>query len=442
MVTTATARTTTQSGTADSRVTVRLVSPDTWIRPPRDNEAYGRGRQATEYIKVSFDPESGDLTARWNATYESRTLYSGPKDPEDFPKHLLSGVSVTAGSQLPNREPELIDRYDWLVFGYASAAQMNNLMTVLKFFIPEMLDGFAPVPGRPGCFDWTPAAAAAADLIATLVKDVRRYFPDDRPDEAELNRALDERAEREQRYLTWSELQRLNPGLAPGALALAGDAELDDAARETVYQLHGSSGDSLVRPESATPRFTLLVTSARIGLHLFRQSAAAGLRVVDAADWYAEHPGVEARLQPGWTNEDLAVLLQPGEERTAANQGVRLVGLPAHFARLRTFQREQARAELRRLADLAAQNSTPQLRRAVAGLLLTIDGWSDPADGTADRDQRLGDLAGMSPEAVALLRSRIGGVEAWDGWMPVVLVRSQPEQPETGARRRWRGRRK
>ncbi|WP_158515439.1 hypothetical protein [Kitasatospora sp. MBT63] len=48
----------------------------------------------------------------------------------------------------------------------------------------------------------------------------------------------------------------------------------------------------------------------------------------------------------------------------------------------------------------------------------------------------------MSPEAVALLRSRIGGVEAWDGWMPVVLVRSQPEQPETGVRRGWLGRRK
>ncbi|MDH6129391.1 hypothetical protein [Kitasatospora sp. GP82] len=436
MTTTVTTRSTNGPGVADSRVSVRPVDPGTWIGPPEDNEAYGRGRKTHEYIKVSFTPASGELTADWNESYDSRYRSSwGPKEPEDFRKEALSGVSVSAGSQCPDREPELITRYDWLVSGYANAVEVNTMLTLLARLIPTMLDAYAPVPGRPGCLDWTPTAASYARLIATLVKGIRYYLPDGQPAKDNLQRALDERASTEKRYITWSQLHQLNPHLAPGELALAGDAELDAAAREVTSRLYGSYGHDLLLPESVGRPFTLLVTSARIGLHEFRRDAAEGLRVVDATDWYADHPGVEARMQPGWTDEDLANLLQPDEERTAANAGVRLVGLPTYLTQRRTLQREQARAELRRLAGLATHNSTPQRRRAVAGLLLTIDGWDDPADGTEDRDQRLGDLAGMSPEAVALLRTRIGGVEAWDGWVPVVLVRAaSPER-----RRRWFG---
>ncbi|MFJ5926541.1 hypothetical protein ACIQF6_28460 [Kitasatospora sp. NPDC092948] len=115
----------------------------------------------------------------------------------------------------------------------------------------------------------------------------------------------------------------------------------------------------------------------------------------------------------------------------AANQGLRLVGFVPFALKIR----DQARQELRRRAAAAAEQSTPRLRTAVVGLLLKIDSWGDPADGVGDRDVRLGELAGMSPEAVALLRARIGGADQWNGWMPVVVVRDAPR-----LRRRWFGR--
>ncbi|WP_371503090.1 hypothetical protein OG871_37995 [Kitasatospora sp. NBC_00374] len=103
--TTATTATTRDTSSADNRITVRPVHLDTWIGPPRDNEAYGSGRKATQYIKISYTPESGELTAHWNESYNSRTRSWGYQEPEDFHEGIWSETAVRRATRARTASP-------------------------------------------------------------------------------------------------------------------------------------------------------------------------------------------------------------------------------------------------------------------------------------------------------------------------------------------------
>ncbi|MEV7775457.1 hypothetical protein [Kitasatospora sp. NPDC086791] len=403
--------------TAPATVTVKPVNRSDW---PQVSTL----QPVERCLRITLDPAARELSA-----YMNRRSYSSWA--EDFPKHQLAGSREcpTGDEGRPGTPPEAIRSYHWFPFGWASAEDVNALLQTLAPFAAAMLDSFQPLPDRPAALDWTPRSAALLHLLSKLTRFPAHYVGDGAPRQDQIDAAAREALKQESHYITWRELHQADPAVARGEWALADNATLDQAAEQLAASLD---------PRRHLPKDhqAYRITSVRTGLYEYRQKAAAELKVVQAGTWYADHPGLGERVHPSWDEAELETLY-PDEARAAANQGLRLVGFLPHALRVRDQLRTQTRAELRRRTAAAAAGSTPQLRTAVAALLLEVDSWGDPADGAEDRDARLGELAGMSPEAVALLRARIGGADQWDGWMPVVVVRDAERRPAPGQRRRW-----
>ncbi|MFB7673139.1 hypothetical protein ACFC26_17195 [Kitasatospora purpeofusca] len=412
--------TTAPTPAARTAVTVKPVRQNDWSPAPFDGID-------GKCIRISLDPARRELSATLNrSSYSSR--------PAEFTKHQLIGSPEYFDGHVerPTTRPEAVRSYQWFPYGWRTVEDVNALLHVLAPYAAKMLDSLQPLPGRPAALDWTPRSATLLHLLSTLTQFPSSYVTDGVAQQDQIDGAVHNALEKEGYYLTWSELHRAAPSVALGEWALADDAALDAAAEKIASALDPRRH----LPEGSRP---YKVTSVRAGLYGFRETAAAGLRVVQATDWYATHPGLGERVYPGW-DETRVEELYAHEARAAANQGLRLVGFLPYVLKVRDRLRDQTRQELRRRAAAALRESTPQLRTAVAGLLLEVDSWGDPTDGVDDRDARLGELAAMSPQAVALLRSRIGGVEAWDGWMPVLVVRDAQPRTRPGRRWRWFGR--
>ncbi len=403
-------------------VTVRAVDRSTWPQESPITSAPGVRR----CIRISLDPAKRQLSAQMNIDY-----YGGR--PREFNDYQMAGSReyFDGSSERPVTAPDAVRAYHWFPYGWNSAADIDALLHVLAPIAAAMLDAFQPLPGRPGALDWTLRSATMLHLLAVLTRFPTHYVLDGAARRDQVESAANSALKAEGHYVTWRQLHQADPSIARGEWALADDATLDQAAEEIAARLDPRQH---ALPEASR---AYKVISVRSGLYYFRRAAAAELKVVQAAGWYAAHPGLGERVQPGWSEAEFEELHQD-EARAAAGEGLALVGFLPHALRVRDQLRAQTRQELRRRAAAAAQHSTPRLRTAVAGLLLEVDSWGDPADGDDDRDARLGELAGMSPEAVALLRTRIGGVEQWDGWMPVVVVRDAAPSTEPVRRSRWR----
>ncbi len=404
-------------------VTVRPVDRSTW----RQESALSSHPRVQRCIRVTLNPAKRQLSAQLNVDYYGNR-------PADFQVTQWTGTReyFDGRSARPATAPDAVREYHWFPYGWSSAADIDALLHLLAPVAAEMLDAFQPVPGRPGALDWTPRSAAMLHLLATLAEYPQHHVRDGEPRRDAVEAAARAALKTEAQFITWGELHRSDPSIARGEWALADDETLDRVAEEIAANLDLSR---YTLPEGSG---AYKVTGVRSGLYEYRREAAAGLKVVQAADWYAAHPGLGERVHPSW-NADSAELgeLQHDEARAAAGDGLALVGFLPHALRVRDQLRGRAREELRRRGAAAAQQSSPRLRTAIAGLLLEIDSWGDAADGDEDRDVRLGELAGMSPEAVALLRTRIGGVEQWDGWMPVVVVRNAAPRTEPARRGGW-----
>lgn len=316
------------------------------LQQPGAATAAPGGEHPLHYQKITLDLKNQTLQfacSDWRGETREHREYVNVPDP--FRGTRINWVIETDGKGRPYFTNEEGDRF------------VRELLPLAQ----KLTESLIPIPGEPGAWDWSIEAVEAADEITARchftscvkrpVVDAETYFrviPEDLP--PDLDEATTEWLDKQAYWIS-------RP--AP------------DRVRRLEQHL-GISLDGL-----ASPR----VVGVHAYLRRLREEAAAGLKVMHAKDWFAQHPELGA---PVAADDDDAKLEERARNyRTAAlKEGVKLVGLPDHLRNKRREERDRVREDLRRFGAEAAELRA-RLTRMIGlrnGLLTRVLTWEDPLE--------------------------------------------------------------
>lgn len=292
---------------------------------------------------------------------------------------------------------------------YLEIGEINALLDELRPAAQAFADAMLPVPGRPGRFDFTAAAAAANRAIARRLH--RRRQPIDL--DAARNPHIRDITEVADLYDGFDDALRTHLYVAT-SLDWMSDEDIARAAvdfgrgfiDERLPGLRDALGLAPRDKDRSDNVYVLGTTAFLCGL---REQMAEGRSVVDAERWF-DHEPIPAEVAdlhncdlPDWAltyNKDIA------------HRGVYVVGLVRWAQQNRRTLREQVRRQLARLGREAAEaeqaaRSARQRRNALA---LRVLSWDDDSD----TDKSVGKLARLSHTAIGKLRRAADGGDDTD----------------------------